>query len=231
MSIIYKPLISAILPTFNRLERLKERIYELEKQTIKDWELIIIDDCSTDGTANYIKTLTDPRIKTLSLDRNSGTVTIPRNIGITMCNGKFICHIDDDVRMELNKFEVLSDALTRYSLPILAYGNRITTINNKSNEISHPDWNPFRGTGVDNSQIMYRNCYDSVPLVFCTRECDWQLAKILRQKGPFIWVNKVVSEYIWHDSNRSLNPETKFTKIDIDYYSKYIPKHFKILLV
>ncbi len=52
-----KPLVSVIIPTFNRLEFLKEAVESVEKQSSRDFELIIVDDGSTDGTGGYLESL------------------------------------------------------------------------------------------------------------------------------------------------------------------------------
>lgn len=56
-------IVSIIMPTYNRLAYLKEAVASVMEQTWTDWELVISDDGSTDGTREYLKSLTDPRIK------------------------------------------------------------------------------------------------------------------------------------------------------------------------
>jgi len=224
------PLISAIMPTYNRCPMLRNRLAELYAQTCQDWELIIVNDCSTDSTKGFLDALDDPRIKVIHLEKNSGCVTIPRNIGITKATGKFICPTDDDVENKPNKLKVLSDTLITYPKAILSYGDRETERNGRIETIVLPNWNPFAGSGIDNGQIMYRNIYQSFPLLFCRRACDWELAKQLRTKGPFIRVPEIVSKYIWHGANRSLDPSTKTRPMDINYYNNYF-NGYKQLIV
>src|ERR1700684_1674024 len=102
-----KGLISAILPTYNRASWVIERIEEIKAQTYTNWELIIVNDGSTDNTVELIKPFINKQIKLINLSQNSGSVSIPRAIGIVACQGEFIAPVDDDVIMLFNKFKDL----------------------------------------------------------------------------------------------------------------------------
>lgn len=86
---------SIIITTYNRLELLKKAISSVNEQTVTDWELIIVNDCSSDGTKEYLDSLKNPKIKVIHNPVNlhkGGT----RNVGIDNCSGKFVCFLDDD---------------------------------------------------------------------------------------------------------------------------------------
>ena len=205
-------LVSCILPTYNRSERLKTRINEIISQTYFNWELIIVDDGSTDDTVKIVEPyLRDVRIKYKKLHKNSGSVSIPRNVGISWSTGKYICHIDDDVVQRREKLEKLVSVLDDVEC-VLAFGQRInyTEQTGERNSTSFTHWNPFETVGIDTGQIMYRSSvYESVPLVFCRRACDWELAKAIHHLGKFNSIPDIVCEYIWHGKNRSLDDSTK----------------------
>lgn len=90
--------VSIILPTYNSDAFITETIDSVINQTHKKFELIIIDDCSTDGTNNIIKNYSkiDSRIKIISLDKNNGRPAAPRNIGIRRSIYNLIAFIDSD---------------------------------------------------------------------------------------------------------------------------------------
>lgn len=225
-----KDLISLIIPTFNRYEFVLERLEEIKNQTYKNWELIIVNDGSTDKT----NTLTETnKIKIINLKQNSGTVTIPRNIGITHSNGEFIAHIDDDVINMNDKLENLVTEIKKDQYYSMVYGDRITVHQNGMEEHNTlSNWNPQLGPGIDNSQILYRSkFYKYIPLIFCTRACDWELSKYLALYGKIGYTNNIVSKYIWHTNNRSLNPKTKFTPINIDLYKEYFKPGYTFAIV
>ena len=71
------PAISIVTPVWNGLPYVKETVESVLSQDFQDWEMIIGDNCSTDGTSEYLKSLTDPRIKVFRHDQNLG---VYRNI-------------------------------------------------------------------------------------------------------------------------------------------------------
>ena len=93
-----KSLISIITPAYNAGKYIAETIDSVKTQSYTNWELIIVDDCSTDNTANIVKQYqqSDSRIKYFKLENNSGVAGIPRNYGIQRANGDYIAFIDAD---------------------------------------------------------------------------------------------------------------------------------------
>ncbi|MES2762467.1 MAG: glycosyltransferase family A protein [Bacteroidota bacterium] len=91
------PLISIITPSYNKRKYIKETIDSVVSQTYVNWELIIIDDGSTDGTLDIIldSKKTDERIKLLINDENRGA-NYSRNIGIKEAKGIYIVFLDAD---------------------------------------------------------------------------------------------------------------------------------------
>lgn len=94
---MFKPLVSIIMPAFNVERYVSESIESVISQTFQDWELIIIDDCSTDRTfeiaSNFAKG--DERIQALMNELNFGGAQT-RNKGIEVAKGKYIAFLDSD---------------------------------------------------------------------------------------------------------------------------------------
>lgn len=90
-------LVSIIMPVYNSFRYLAESIQSVLGQSYKNWQLIIVDDCSTDGSCElaleYAKN--DSRIKVYKLDKNSGPA-VARNFAIEKANGRFISFLDSD---------------------------------------------------------------------------------------------------------------------------------------
>lgn len=91
------PNISVVLPLFNAKETISRSVLSVQSQTIEDWELIIIDDCSTDSSIIIVEELakSDSRIKILRLNSNSGAA-VARNAGIREAQGRYIAFLDSD---------------------------------------------------------------------------------------------------------------------------------------
>ena len=88
------PLFSLIIPTHNRAQLLPRAIQSVLEQTCQDWELIIIDDGSTDDTSEVVANFTDPRIQYIFQEH--GERSKARNKGIVMATGQYFCFLDDD---------------------------------------------------------------------------------------------------------------------------------------
>ena len=106
------PFFTIIIPTFNRSKKLKKAIQSVLNQTYKDFELLIVDDGSTDNTKNIIKGLSDSRI-TYYWQKNSGGPASPRNLGINKAKGDWVCLLDSDDLWYPTKLEVVSNEILK----------------------------------------------------------------------------------------------------------------------
>ena len=89
-------LVSIIMPSYNTADYIAESIQSVLEQSYTDWELIVVDDCSTDNTDEVIKPyLTDGRIKYFKNEKNSGAA-VSRNHALREAKGKWIAFLDSD---------------------------------------------------------------------------------------------------------------------------------------
>lgn len=97
-------LVSIIMPNYNSEKYVKDTINSVLAQTYTNWQLIFIDDCSTDDSISIVKLFNDERIKILTTSKNSGAATA-RNVGIECARGKYISFLDSDDLWHPNKLE------------------------------------------------------------------------------------------------------------------------------
>jgi glycosyltransferase involved in cell wall biosynthesis len=90
-----EPLVSIILPTFNRASLLAEALASVCAQTVTDWECIVVDDGSTDETPDMMAHPPDRRVRYLPR-AHSGHPGVVRNAGLAMARGRWIAFLDDD---------------------------------------------------------------------------------------------------------------------------------------
>lgn len=89
------PLLSIVMPTYNRAKVIQHAIRSIIDQTVEDWELIIVDDGSTDNTEEVITSFADPRIKYFKLE-HSGNISYVRNRGNEKATADYIVVQDSD---------------------------------------------------------------------------------------------------------------------------------------
>lgn len=101
-----KELVSIITPSYNSSKYIGKTIKSILSQTYTNWELIVIDDCSTDNSVEQLNIYADQddRIKIISLEKNSGAA-VARNTGIKYAQGRFIAFLDSDDTWNSNKLE------------------------------------------------------------------------------------------------------------------------------
>ena len=99
------PLVSIIIPTYNRPNYLQRAIESALNQTYSNLEIIVVDDCSTNNLLSIIEIFNDKRIKYFRNAENRGAV-YTRNRGISLCSGEYINFLDDDDELLPLKIEL-----------------------------------------------------------------------------------------------------------------------------
>ena len=89
------PRVSVIITTYNRANLLPRAVSSVLTQTYDDYEIIIVDDCSTDHTQEVIQRMKDPRVRSFKHEVNRGAAAA-RNTGISNAIGEYIAFLDDD---------------------------------------------------------------------------------------------------------------------------------------
>ena len=102
VSVVDYGLVSIIMPNYNGSRFLKETIQSVLDQTYQNWELIFIDDCSTDNSLEIIKQFNDSRIRVIENKENSGAA-VSRNNAIEVADGRWIAFLDSDDLWNQNK--------------------------------------------------------------------------------------------------------------------------------
>lgn len=97
-------LVSIIMPSYNTAQYIAKTIQSVIDQTYQNWELIIVDDCSTDDTDILVGRIKDPRIKYIKNEKNSGAA-VSRNRALREAKGKWIAFLDSDDLWKPDKLE------------------------------------------------------------------------------------------------------------------------------
>ena len=117
------PAISIVVPCFNCERFISETLDSILAQTFQDFELILIDDCSTDQTVKiieqYISKFSDGQIQLIRREKNSGSGSLIRNDGVEYAHGKYILHMDHDDLLMLDALENFYDAAEKFQADLV----------------------------------------------------------------------------------------------------------------
>ena len=102
---VNSPKVSVIVPTYNRADRLERALNSIVSQTCQDFELIVVDDGSTDKTSQLMKSF--PKAQYFYIKKNSG-VSKARNVGLAFAKGELICFLDSDDLWKEKKIQIQS---------------------------------------------------------------------------------------------------------------------------
>ena len=108
-----RPFFSIVIPTYNRAHTIGETIRSCRRQRYNDFELLIVDDGSTDDTEAVVRSIGDPRIRYLR--RDNGGPAAARNTGIDAARGRYIAFLDSDDRFAPEKLQVFHDHIVATS--------------------------------------------------------------------------------------------------------------------
>lgn len=149
--------VSIITLTYNRSELLSRAIESVLDQSYRDYELIIMDDCSTDDTEKVVAGYNDPRIKYIKLTRNTGGSIIPRQTGVWLCEGRYIAVLDDDdFWADANKLLLQVKYLDEHTDCVLV-GTNAVAVNGDGEIILHHNY-PQDDSAI-RDRILGANCF------------------------------------------------------------------------
>jgi glycosyltransferase involved in cell wall biosynthesis len=107
-----QPLVTIVIPTYNRSLLIQDTIASVLAQTYSNWELIIVDDGSTDSTVDMIRSIKDKRVRIMGFP-HCGNIAMLRNIGVKSGLGQWIAFLDSDDTWVPQKLELQLAALQK----------------------------------------------------------------------------------------------------------------------
>ncbi|MFC4781462.1 glycosyltransferase family 2 protein [Eubacterium multiforme] len=145
-------LVSIITPSYNTEKFIAKTIKSVLNQTYKNWEMIIVDDCSSDNTDNIVAKFNDPRIKYIKNNKNSGAA-VSRNRALKEAKGKWIAFLDSDDLWSSKKLEKQIDFMKNngYSFSY----SRYREIDESGNDLNVEIYGPKKIT----KRAMYNYCW------------------------------------------------------------------------
>lgn len=225
-------MISVVIPLFNKRESIATTVESVLLQTDSDFELVIVDDGSTDGSADIVREFHDERIVLIS--KTNGGVSSARNEGIRHARGEWVAFLDGDdlwerdFLSEINKMvqDFPQTGIVGTSYCYLTGGERIP--GNK------PMPEGFYGI-VDNSKWDKAHIYCSTA-VCCRKSAleevgmfderiaygeDTDVWWRIMLRYPAAYSNRELAVYRFDEANRAMNRKMPLNKLYINYFEKY----------
>lgn len=215
------------MPTFNDEQFVKDTILSVLNQSFPDFELIIIDDKSTDKTVNIIKSFSDKRIRLIINESNRGAA-FSRNVGLQSAKGEYIAFLDGDdrwypaklkVQYEFMKNNGYSFSYTDYEL-INEENKKIGVFYTGPSKVTYSKF--IRIDYVGTSTVMYRrDIYPDlqIPNDILKRNDD-ALWLLLSKKADCYHLRGIYSQYRKNHSSISSGKKSKLYKYHVELYQK-----------
>ena len=190
--------VSIITPCYNAASFIDETIKSVLNQSYQNWELIIVDDCSTDNSSKIIKKYCslDNRIKYIKTESASGSPTIPRNIAIKNAKGRYIAFLDSDDLWLPNKLE-----------------EQLTFFNNEKIAVVYSNYEKINEEGIRNKRVIkapnsvdYKtllksNVIGNLTGIYDTAKSGKIFCKNIRHEDYVLWLSILKKGYIAKNTN------------------------------
>lgn len=234
----YSPIVSVIVPTYNRPTMLKDAIQSVLDQAFQDFEIIVINDAGQD-VSSVVQAFNTPKIYYLSHDTNKG-LAATRNTGLRAAKGKYIAYLDDDDIYYSNHLQTLVNFLegSKYRVAYSdAYRNLKNIVNGK---VLKEDKEVIYSVNFDREKLLVDN-YLPVLCLMHEKEClkhtglfdeslprheDWDLWIRLSRSYDFMHIPKITCEFSMRDDGSGMVSGTfpMFLKTLKIVHNKY--KHY-----
>jgi glycosyltransferase involved in cell wall biosynthesis len=213
------PKVSVIIPTHNRAELLRGAIQSVLDQTYRDFEIIVVDDASTDHTPEVVRNFADERIRYVRNATNRGEGGA-RNVGLERARGEFIALLDDDDEWLPEKLELQVKVLESSTLQVGAVYTAVSTVDTVTGKSWESAFAARRGNVVE---ALLANNWITPSSMLLRKECfqkagrfeegmrfgaDYDMWLRVARHFHFECIDKPLVRYRVHGGNVTANPRT-----------------------
>ncbi len=221
------PTVSVVIPTYNREQLIARSVKSVLSQTYQNFEIIIVDDASTDNTKKVVNSLNDGRIKYVRHDKNKGEAAA-RNTGIKLARGEYIASHDSDDEWLPEKLEKQIKAFEDCSPEVgVVYTGFWKEENGKKTYI------PFSWVNQKNGDIheeLLKGNFIGSPVAVIKKECftgtglfderlrnlvDWEMWIRISKRYHFICIDEPLVVAHYDSGNVSDNPNSLINALEL----------------
>ncbi|MGC4022151.1 MAG: glycosyltransferase [Cyclobacteriaceae bacterium] len=223
-----EPFFSIVIPTYNRSEFIRKTIDSVLSQSFQDFEVIVVDDGSTDNTEEVVKLIDDKRIHYYK--KENGERAAARNFGAVLSKGQFINFLDSDDLLyphhldTAKKFVEKNNAADAFHLGYEIKNDigDIRVINNirsVNEQIVNGNLLSCNGVFV-RRDVLIKNPFNEDRALSSLE--DWELWIRLSARYPFLNDNLITSTIVQHDSRSVMTVDTAKIKTKVDRFVHYV---------
>jgi len=240
------PAISVIIPTYNRMRSLPRAVESVLRQTFDDIELIVVDDCSTDGTQDYLASIKDKRLRVVRHEQNRGGGAA-RNSGIRAARAPIIAFQDSDDEWLVTKLErqiaefrrVMNDGYGALYCAKITHGEGQRLGIYGPREVQYMPLPHYQNTSGDISRALVRNAMVSTQTLMVRKDIllelggfdeslplaqDWDLTTRLSRVTKFYFIDEpLVLCFTSHDSISKVKTNQAIAR------KRMLEKHFDLI--
>jgi len=214
------PIVSVVIPTYNRAEFITRSVKSALKQTIKNIEVIVVDDGSTDNTNQVISNINDERLRFIKLFENKGAPAA-RNIGLKNSKGQYICFLDSDDEILPSKLEkqleVFNNLKEKKSIVYCGFYYIYSKTNEAVKEFIPKEKGDIYNKIIENNcvgsptPLIHRECFEKSGLFDESLEScqDWDMWIRLSKHFKFEFIPDCLAKVYIHGNQISTNLKTK----------------------
>jgi glycosyltransferase involved in cell wall biosynthesis len=206
------PRVTVVIPTYNRAHYLSDAIHSALNQTLDDLEVVVVDDGSTDATAELMSAIGDRRVRYLRQPHRG--ISAAMNAGMRLARGEYVARLDSDDLWLPGMLAALVGVLDAQAEFGVAYGKG-QAMDSQGHALAHTQGMAGRFPGESLRSLVYDDCTCNVALV-ARRECfdrvgfydealaaneDWDMWLRVARYYRFCFIDKVFVRIRWHDRN------------------------------
>ncbi len=223
------PYFSVVIPTFNCAVELAETVKSVLNQTCDDFEILVMDDGSSDSTRDVVASLRNSRIR-YYWNPNSGGPATPRNLGMDLSEGEWICFLDADdiwyptklecVRREINRLRNV-DVVCHWEMLRVSGKKKMKMLKHGPYEKDFYRRLLIDGNRVSTSATCVRKDFVRAKNLRFNQSPDYVIVEdydfwmnLAREGAQFLFIEKALGEYVLEGGNISANKDKYFCNLE-----------------
>lgn len=228
-----EPYFSIIIPTYNRAHCILKTIESVMVQDFDQWEIILVDDGSTDETESVIKNLNNPKIRYFK--KENGERGAARNFGAKLAKGNFINFFDsDDLMYPFHLSEAYKELIKNPHIKCLCFpweyyssegkfiGRRTGFDQDLNQIVQRKNWIHLNGAFIERNLFLAHPFIEDRKFIICE---DWYFFLQLSFYTKLAGINKPTTKYILHDDSTMNNMKPESFHVALLYFEKLLQVH------